>query len=442
MISRYQTELMKELWSDENKFKTWYLVEIAHLRARLANLGQEKNDLIKRLEKKKETIDWAHFSQEVFRYDREIRHDVIAFLHALEDELGDDARLLHLGLTSSDIVDTSFALLLRASLEEILKKLRLLIDTLWQQAQKYRGVMCLGRTHGQAAEPTTFGIKLLSHLAEFERSFKRLLAIKKDIAVGKLSGAVGVYSHTDPLVEKNALFALGLNPETVATQTIARDRHAAFFSALAVLAGSIERLAVEIRLLMHGQVAEVFEPFYEKQKGSSAMPHKKNPVLSENLTGLMRLMRSYAQAALENQALWHERDISHSAVERVIAPDALSVMDFALDRAVQVAKDLVVDQEKMAHNLDDVSDKLLSQAVMLALVDKGLMRQSAYEMVQKAALSSQNKNFKDALKHVGIHEFLNDDELIDIFSSQRHIVHEHHLYERVHELLRDFSALS
>lgn len=400
MIPRYQTEFMQELFSDEHKYYQWFLVEIAYLEAYLSQKTHDEA-LIERLTTKAKTIDWVEFAKKVAIAERETRHDVIAFLEVLELELGADVRMIHLGLTSSDVVDTAFSGILKAGGIEILKRLRELIGELTQKALENKGVSCLGRTHGQAAEPTTFGIKLLGHACELERSYKRISLAVKEISYGKLSGAVGVYAHTCPEVEKRALDNLGLDPETVATQVVARDRHAAFFTSLAVLAGSMERLAVEIRLLMHGEVREVKEAFLAKQKGSSAMPHKKNPILSENISGLMRLVRSYALSALENQALWHERDISHSSVERVIAPDCLNVLDFSLTRLSGVIKGLEVDAARMKENLNHHSETILSQAVMIALIKKGMMRKAAYELVQEAVL---NNNLPSKLDSFGFSE--------------------------------------
>lgn len=436
MIPRYQTKTMQAIFCDESKYKTWLLVEMAHLEAYLEHKKVPDDGLMDRLITRAQKIDWHKFIDEVEHHEQDTRHDVIAFLQTLEDTFGKDARLIHVGLTSSDIVDTAQAVLIGQASKELEHKLKHLITVLWRQAQKYRGVACLGRTHGQGAEPMTFGVKILSHLTELMRGYERLSLAKEACLVGKLSGAVGVYALTPPAIEQQALKKLGLKPEVVATQVVARDRHAALFSAMAVLAGSIERLAVEIRLLMHGQVKEISEPFFSKQKGSSAMPHKKNPILSENLTGLMRLVRAYAQASLENQALWHERDISHSSVERVIIPDLFHVMDFALSRLTNLMANLVVDETRMKKNLEAAGDGLQSQAVMLALIEKGLMRKAAYELVQTAALSGQ-KSFKDALTDAGISEHLSQEELIKIFSDTDTMRHEEVLFDRVACLMNE-----
>lgn len=433
MIPRYQTPFMQSIWCEQTKYATWYAVEVAYLASYLEAHGTPDQNLINRLEKQAQQIDWNAFAVMVEQNDRETRHDVIAFLQALETVLGPDSRLIHLGLTSSDIVDTSFAILLKKSCVEIEKKLAQLVHTLWKKAHAHRGEKCLGRTHGQAAEPTTFGIKLLSHVCEFARSHARLREVTREIAVGKFSGAVGTFGQTEPHVERLALSKLDLLPETVATQVVARDRHAALMATLAVLAGSIERLAVEIRLLMHGQVKEVFEPFHAKQKGSSAMPHKKNPVLSENLTGLARMVRSYSLAILENQALWHERDISHSSVERVVVPDAFHLIDFALTRLTGLVEALVVDEERMSANLAEAGEILCSQSVMLALVKKGLLRKEAYELVQRAALSGTR--FSDGLVAAGVLEYMTKEELSAMFSNTNLVKYEDVLFERAQEIV-------
>lgn len=436
MIPRYQTEAMKAIWSDEAKFKSWLQVEIAHLEAQ----KQHSKDL-GFLKNQAQSIDWSEFSKRVAHFDSHIKHDVIAFLRTVEEQMGEHARFLHRGLTSSDIVDTAFALLLKKASEQLLHRLLGLVNILWLQANKSRGVLCLGRTHGQAAEPTTFGIKLLGHLCELARGYQRLKIAADQISVGKLSGAVGVYAHTDPEVEKTALQALGLKPETIGTQVVARDRHAEFFCTLAIIAGSVERLAVEFRLLMHGQVQEAYEPFAKHQQGSSAMPHKKNPIGCENISGLMRLVRSYAVAALENQALWHERDISHSSVERVIAPDATTLLDFALDRLTQIVSGLVFDSSRMSANVSTAGDALRSQALLAALLDTGLMRSEAYELVQQAAQAiSAQFNFKSALQKLGVSKYLSESKLDQILLAPSTVPHEDLLFDRAQEMMKAIGA--
>ncbi len=431
MIPRYQSNNFKQLFSDERKFATWFLVERIYLEAYLEAQGRGDQNLIQRLERAQTTIDWCQFAKRVLVYELEVKHDVIAFLQALEDDIGDDARLIHCGLTSSDVVDTALAIVIKEAHQAITKKLRAAILALWQKAEQNRGVLCLGRTHGQAAEPITFGIKLLSHLCEWLRGYQRLKQAGLDIAVGKLSGATGVYSLGGPPIESAALKRLGLSRETVATQVVARDRHAAYFATMATLAGSIERFAVEIRLLMHGQIKEASEPFSSKQKGSSAMPHKKNPILSENLCGLMRMMRAFAHAAMENQALWHERDISHSSVERIIIPDALSLMDFALSRLTALVECLSVDRERMSTNLLEQGAVLSSQKFMMALVEKGYSRKQAYEMVQRATQNTSSSSFLDALNAAGVVEILGEAMCTVLLETEHAVAHENELFNRV-----------
>lgn len=440
MISRYQSSLMKHLWSDSHKYRTWFKVEQAYLKAYFEHHGRADRDLFSRLKQAQDRVDWLSFSKRVLAHEDLVKHDLIAFLQVLEEELGADARFVHHGLTSSDVVDTSLALILKESALLIEQALVTLLISLFNLAKRHRGLACLGRTHGQAAEVTSFAIKLLGHFCEIGRSHQRLQVAIKDIAVGKFSGAVGTFAYSHPEIEKNALAELGLSPETVATQVVARDRHAAYFTVLACLAGSLERLAVEIRLLMHGQVAEVSEAFSQGQKGSSAMPHKKNPIGSENISGLMRMLRSYALAALENQALWHERDISHSSVERIIGPDATSLIEFAIKRLGTIIDGLVINQQVMAANLAAAGNTIYSQGLMLALVDKGLMRQQAYELVQKAAQST-GSDFIAQLKKAGIEEYISEPELATMFSPAQLLRWEGTLFERARESLSHLTAL-
>jgi len=404
MIGRYSCESINKIWSDAGKFSCWFDVEIAHLEAQACCA-----EILAFLKAKQKLIDWDKFAEQVAKHEAYLKHDVLAFLRVLEDEFSDAASKLHRGLTSSDIVDTAFALQLTKAGAEILSRLSELLKALWQKAQENKRKICLGRTHGQAAQPTTVGIKLLGHFCELSRGHKRLQKACEEIAVGKLSGAVGTYSYSSAEVEEKALSILGLRPETVASQIVSRDRHAQFFSTLAIIGGSLERLALEFRLLMHGQVGEAQEPFSHKQQGSSAMPHKKNPVLCENISGLMRLVRSYSLAILENQALWHERDISHSSVERVVAPDATNIMAFCLKRMTDIIIALEFNYEQIANNLAHAGDSLQSQAIMIALIDKGLARSQAYDIIQKAAF--KKSSLQVALVKAGINNYLSNDEL-------------------------------
>lgn len=385
MIPRYTTSEMATLWSDAQRFRTWIDVELA------ACLAWEERGLIPAattalMRTQADAIDLQKLIERAAEIEAVSQHDVIAFVTALEESLGDFGRFLHFGMTSSDLVDTAFALSLRRALRQILDRLEKLIDVLWRRADEHRYTVCLGRTHGQAAEPTSFGLKLLGHLAEFDRAAQRIKTVIGEISFGKLSGAVGNYGNIPPDVESRTLTLLELQIEPVATQIVPRDRHAMVFTCLAVVGGAIERLAVEIRHLMRSEVKEASEPFGKGQRGSSAMPHKKNPILSENLTGLSRLLRAYAMTALENQALWHERDISHSSAERVIAPDATTLLDFSLARLTRLVDGLVVDTERMRANLDAVGDSIYSGSILLELIQAGLSRDEAYRRVQALAL--------------------------------------------------------
>jgi adenylosuccinate lyase len=322
------------------------------------------------------------------RIERTTRHDVIAFLTHVEALAGERARYLHRGMTSSDVLDTSFAILLARAADLLIERADALITALARRAREHARTPVIGRSHGIAAEPLTFGVVLAGHLAEIKRGRARLVAAQSEVAVGKLAGAVGSYAHLSPEIEQQALTALGLRAETVSTQVVARDRHAAYFAALALVAAGIERLATNVRHWQRTEVGEAEERFLAGQKGSSAMPHKRNPVLSENLCGLARVVRGMLVPALENVALWHERDISHSAVERMIAPDATTTLGFMLERAAGIVDGLVVYPERMQQNLDRSRELFFSEAVMLALIEKGLMRQQAYEIVQKSAMKA------------------------------------------------------
>jgi len=388
MIPRYTNAELAAIWSDGARFSTWFEVELA-VTAAWEHEGKVPPGVAARLAERGRAIDWNAFAARVDAIEAVTRHDVIAFLTALEEQLGEETRHVHYGMTSSDVVDTAFALhLVRAGRAVVARGLAL-VDALARRAEEERATLCVGRTHGQAAEPTTFGLKLLSLHAEIARGVARVASAVDEVRHGKISGAVGNFGNIPPSVEARALAALALVPEPLATQVVPRDRHAAFFSALAILAGSVERLAVEVRHLQRTEVGEASEPFGSGQKGSSAMPHKKNPILTENLTGLCRLVRGYAGMSLENQALWHERDISHSSVERMIAPDATTTMDFALSRAIRVVDGLVVDRARMHAHLEETGGLVYSEGVLLALVDSGLLRQDAYVLVQRAAMKAR-----------------------------------------------------
>lgn len=381
MIPRYTPQDFAELWSDKTRFDVWLEVELAACEA-MEGEGLVPKGTADAIRGRRLVLD----PERILAIEQTTRHDVIAFLTHVEELAGDPARFLHRGMTSSDVLDTSFAILLVRASDKLLERCDRLLSALARRAKEHARTPMIGRSHGIHAEPVTFGIVLAGHLAEMRRARRRLADARRDIGFGKIAGAVGTYAHLSPEVERRALGALGLEPETVATQVVPRDRHAAYFSALALAAAGIERLATTIRHLQRTEVGEAEEKFQTGQKGSSAMPHKRNPVLSENLCGLARVVRSAVVPALENVALWHERDISHSSVERMIAPDATSTLAFMIDRAATLIDGLVVYPERMKRNLEAAGGLFFSEGVMLALVGTGLARQRAYEMVQRNAM--------------------------------------------------------
>ena len=381
MIPRYTPKDFAELWSDKTRYETWLDVELAACEA-LESAGHVPRGTAAAIRAKNLVLDPAAID----RIEQKTRHDVIAFLTHVEELAGDPARWLHRGMTSSDVLDTSLACLLVRATDLLLARTDTLAEKLAQRAREHARTPMIGRSHGIHAEPTTFGVALAGHLAEIRRGRARLARAREEIAVGKIAGAVGTYAHLSPEIEAEALGKLGLGAETVSTQVVARDRHAAFFSALALLAAGIERLATNVRHWQRTEVGEAEERFSAGQKGSSAMPHKRNPVLSENLCGLARVVRAAVTPALENVALWHERDISHSSLERMLAPDATATLGFMLERAAGLVEGLVVYPERLDQNLARTGGLFFSEAVMLALVEKGLARQAAYEMVQRSAM--------------------------------------------------------
>lgn len=380
MIDRYSRPQMARIWSEQNQFQKWLEVEILATEAR-AHLGEVPRSVVGRIKKK------ARFNvTRIRKIEREVRHEMIAFLSSLAESLGDDARFIHVGMTSSDVMDTALAIQLKEASSLLAEDVRELVKVLRRQAFKYKRVPMIGRTHGIHAEPITFGLKLALWYEEMRRNLARLERAAEEVSVGKISGAVGTFAQTSPKVEAYVCKKSGLRPALISNQIIQRDLHAFFFATLAVIASSLEKFSVEIRHLQRTEVLEVEEPFTEEQKGSSAMPHKRNPILSENVSGLARLIRSYAVAALENVSLWHERDISHSSVERVIAPDATILLDFMLRRVTYVLKNLCVYPETMRYNLEKSGGAIFSERVLLRLVEKGLSRDAAYRIVQRHAL--------------------------------------------------------
>jgi len=380
MIPRYSCPEMARIWEPEAKFRIWLKIETyaAEAMAELGLVPKHAADAVR----KRGSFDVARIDQ----IEREVKHDVIAFLTSVAEKVGPDARFLHQGLTSSDVLDTCFNVQLVQAADLLVADVDALLAALKTRAFEFKDTLTVGRSHGVHAEPTTFGLKLASAYAEFSRARERLERAREEVATCAISGAVGTFAHVDPRVEAYVAKKLGLRPEPISTQVIPRDRHALYFATLAVVASSIERLATEIRHLQRTEVLEAEEYFSEGQKGSSAMPHKRNPVLSENLTGLARVVRAYAQPALEDVTLWHERDISHSSVERVIGPDATIALDFAVVRLTAIIKGLVVYPNRMRANLDRLGGLIHSQRVLLALTEAGVPREQAYRLVQRNAM--------------------------------------------------------
>ena len=380
MIPRYTRPEMARIWTDQRKYETWLEIELLACEA-LAELGQIPKEAVKEIRKKASFN--AHRVDEI---EKVTKHDVLAFLTNVGETIGPLSKYLHYGLTSSDILDTSFAVLLKEASELILQDLRRLLTVLKTMAFQYKDTLMIGRTHGIHAEPITFGLKMALWYDETGRNFSRVERAKDGVSVGKISGAVGTFAHIPPPVEAYVCTKLGLKPAPISTQIVQRDRHAEFFTALAILASSIEKFSVELRHLQRTEVLEAEESFTKGQKGSSAMPHKRNPISSENVSGLARLVRSYAIAALENIPLWHERDISHSSVERVIAPDATILIDYMLNRLTSVIENLIVYPGHMKANLEKTGGLIFSEAVLLLLTRKGLSREEAYAAVQRNAM--------------------------------------------------------
>jgi adenylosuccinate lyase len=428
MIPRYSRPQMAAIWSPESKFQIWFEIE-AHACDAQAKLGVIPEAAAREV--------WQKGAFEVARIDqieRETHHDVIAFLTNLAEHVGPAARFVHQGMTSSDVLDTCFSVQLVRATDLLLDDMDQLLVVLRRRAFEHKDDICIGRSHGIHAEPTTFGLKLAQAYAEFDRCRGRLRRAREEIATCAISGAVGTFANIDPAVEQHVADALGLTVEPVSTQVIPRDRHAMYFSTLAVIASSIERLATEIRHLQRSEVLEVEEFFAEGQKGSSAMPHKRNPVLTENLTGLARLVRMTAMPALENVALWHERDISHSSVERGIAPDATVTLDFALSRLTGVIDKLTVYPENMQANLDRLGGLIFSQRVLLALTQASVSREDAYTYVQRNAMPvwRGEGNFLDLLKADGeVMAAISETELEAMFNLDYHTKHVATIFERV-----------
>ncbi len=428
MISRYSRKELVNIWSEENKYKIWLDVEIAAAQA------MEKYKIIPRgvskAVKKKGKINVKRIHQ----IESKVKHDVIAFLTSITEKAGISARYLHQGMTSSDILDTSFNIQLVQSGKVLLNDIDKILSVLKKKAMKYKLTPCIGRSHGIHAEPITFGLKLASYYEEFKRNRRRLQSAIYEVSTCAISGAVGTFANIDPKVEVYVSKKLNLRPEPISTQVIPRDRHAYYFSVLGIIAGSIERVATEIRHLQRSEVYELQEFFSKDQKGSSAMPHKKNPILSENLTGLARIVRSHVTPALENIALWHERDISHSSVERNIGPDSNITLDFALIRLANLLDNMIVYPKKMISNLNLTKGLIFSQEIMLELTKAGLPREKAYRIIQKHAKDSYSKN-NDLInlikKDKSITDKISNAKINNIFKFSKHLKNINYIYRRV-----------
>src|SRR3954468_3181907 len=431
MIPRYARAPMVQIWSPESKFRIWFEIE-AHATTALADLGV--------VPKAAAQAVWDKGSKATFDVDRidaierEVKHDVIAFLTHLSEIVGPDARFVHQGMTSSDVLDTCFNVQLVRAADLLLRDVDALLEALKRRAFEYKMTPTIGRSHGIHAEPTTFGVKLAQAYAEFERCKLRLIEAQREVATCAISGAVGTYANIDPAVEEYVAEQMGLQVEPVSTQVIPRDRHAMYFATLGVVASSIERLAAEIRHLQRSEVLEAEEYFSEGQKGSSAMPHKRNPVLTENLTGLARMVRGYVTPALENVALWHERDISHSSVERMFGPDATVTLDFALARLAGVIEKLLVYPANMQKNLDRLGGLVHSQRLLIALTQKGASREDAYKLVQRNAMPvwRGEGDFQTLLKaDADVKTYLTDADIEEQFDLGYHFKHVDTIFRRV-----------
>jgi len=428
MISRYTRKEISNIWSQENKYKIWLDIEV------YASEAMEKAKIIPKgisnSIKKKARVNISRIEN----IEKQVKHDIVAFLTSISEKVGESAKFLHQGMTSSDVLDTCFNIQLVKSGKILIRDMDKLLKTLKKKSIKYKNTPCIGRSHGIHAEPTTFGLKLLTAYAEFFRNRKRLEQAIKEISTCAISGAVGTFAHLSPNIEKYVAKKLKLIVEPISTQIIPRDRHAFFFSVLGLVATSAERLATEIRHLQRTEVLEVEEFFSKGQKGSSSMPHKRNPVLSENITGLARLVRSYVGPSLENVVLWHERDISHSSVERNIGPDATVTLDFILYRLNDVIQNLIVYPKNMQKNLEQLRGLFFSQTVMLKLTQMGLQREKAYRIVQGKAMKAWNTNnsFFDLLnKDKTIKKYLSTTDLEKLFNLKSHLRYTNSIFQRV-----------
>ena len=438
MIPRYSNSDMTEIWSEKNKLNIWLKVELAACEA-MEKEGVVADGTTAFLNDKLSGFPTDEDVDAVLEIEKECKHDVIAFLTRVEQLAGNPGRFLHLGLTSSDVLDTTVAVQFKQSFEKIIIRVKSFLEVIKKRAFEFKYTPEIGRSHGIHAEPITFGFKLAGFYTQLQRDLIRLIEAEKEISYGKISGAVGTFANVTPTVEKHVMDKLGLKPDPVSTQIVSRDRHAQALSAIAILGSTMERIAVEIRHLQRTEVAEVQEAFSKGQKGSSAMPHKKNPILSENLSGLARLLRTNALAAIENVALWHERDISHSSVERVIAPDSTILAEFMLKRLTNLVDCMVVDKDNMMKNLELTGGLIFSQSVLIELAKKGLARQEAYVMVQrnamKAASDKTESDFSKFKEYIStdkdICNYLTSEEIEKCFSLDNHFKHIDVIFDRV-----------
>jgi adenylosuccinate lyase len=428
LIPRYSRERITHIWSPENRFQKWLDIEILACEA-LAAQGKIPAESMRNI-REKAGFDVGRIDE----IEETVKHDVIAFLTSVSEKVGEDARFIHMGLTSSDILDTSLAVLLKEASELLIEDIDYLLDVLRDKAFEHKDTVMIGRSHGVHAEPITFGLKIALWYQEMQRNRTRLVRARETISCGKIAGAVGTFSFIDPGVEAYVCERLGLKPAPISTQIIQRDRHAEYFSTLAVTASSIEKFSTEVRHLQRTEVREAEEFFSPGQKGSSAMPHKRNPVLSENLSGLARLMRSYALASMEDVALWHERDISHSSVERVIAPDATILLDFMLSRFAGIVKNLLVYPERMLANLNMTRGLVFSQMLLLKCIEKGVSREESYALVQKNAMKSWSEglDFKQLiLEDKQVMSTLSREDIDSVFRLENFLGHVDFIFDRV-----------
>lgn len=428
MIGRYTLPEMGSIWSQENRYRKWLDVELAvcEVQAERGMIPQEAWEEIRT------KADFE--SQRIDEIEATVQHDVIAFLTSVAEKVGPASRYIHLGMTSSDVLDTATSLQLKEAGELLLKGLKNLRDVLGRRALEFKETVCVGRSHGVHAEPTTFGLKLALWYDEARRNIKRMEAAVETVRVGKISGAVGTFAHLDPEVEEGVCQKLGLKPALVSTQVVQRDRHAQYLTTLAVIAASLEKIAVEIRHLQRTEVLEAEEFFSKEQKGSSAMPHKRNPITCERITGLARVVRANAMAGLENVALWHERDISHSSVERIILPDSTILLDYMIHKTINLIDRLLVYPERMKENLEQIRGLIFSQAVMLALVSKGITREEAYRMVQKGAMAcwKSGEDYKETvMKDPEIRGTLSESDIEGCFDLRVHLRNVKQIFQRV-----------